>query len=268
MTLARPVPCGAQAGYFYRDVIPDAFVVKTQCGRLRHALGSLAMHAEAQTLDRACARYQENRDGDAWMDAYQPLREKLLSRCGAQHCDPKLLDGLGDLNAHWRTERSKPVPSYSMLLFPDATRVSTSAWNDTKQAFLDFGNATGPDHWAIWLADDQVTPNDLDAHERSDQYARKFKLDPRYGPFIVVTAVRPDRWQPGMRILAVRVGGGDAKSSTAIITALRDAIVHDPTLANFDATKTNLQFVDVAQHLLGFARQHSNAISIVKSAIW
>ncbi len=97
VTLARPLPCGAQgAGYFYRDVIPDAFVVKTQCGRLRHALESLAMHADAQTLDRVCARYQENHDGDAWMDAYQPLREKLISRWVAQHGDPKLLDGLGD----------------------------------------------------------------------------------------------------------------------------------------------------------------------------
>jgi hypothetical protein len=265
LTLARPIPSPAQAMFYYRDVIPDAVVVQRQCTRLHTAFVSVGMQADDEQLQRTCGTYARNHDGDAWMTAYEPLRQRLLARCASQPCDPNLVAGLGSLDEHWKTQRSNPVPSYSMLLFPDATRMSAESWNATKTAFLNFGAATGPDHWAIWLADDQTTANLTEAHERSDAFARKFGLDPGFGPFVVVTAARPDRWIPGMRVIVLRIGGGDANSTAAILTSLRDAIVRDPALHGFDSTKRNLQFTDVAQHLAAFARQHSDIIKVVKS---
>jgi hypothetical protein len=212
-------------------------------------------------LSAICTTYRKDHDGDKWLAAYNTI----LSRVRSSVPNDKLPPTLQRLPQETWTAPTR-FKTFSLLLFPDATRVDTQAWKSTEDAFIRFGEATGPEHLAIWPADDEITPNDAAAHERSETYARKFGLDPRLGPFIAVTRVRPDRWQEGQDLIVLRLGGADPGAVKAILNSLRDEIVSDPALKNRNAG-TTLAFVDVAQHLISFAKAHANLATVVKNII-
>jgi len=253
----------AQAPGYYREVIPDAYVVNSQCNEMGKLLDKSpsAFPSLASRLTAICDAYKRNHDGDKWLAAYDVILRQVRSSIPNDSLPPALRRLPSE---RWVTATG--FKTYSLLLFPDATRVDTDAWKSTEDSFIRFGQATGPEHLAIWPADDEITPNDRAAHERSETYARKFGIDPRLGPFIVVTRVRPDRWQDGQDLIVLRLGGADANAVKAILNALRDEIASDPALKNRSAA-TTLAFTDVAQHLISFAKANAKLATVVKSIV-
>lgn len=252
-----------QAGGYYREVIPDGYVVASQCSEMGKFLAKNQSTFPSLTarLNTICDAYKTNHDGDKWLAAYDVILKRVRSTIPNDNLPPTLRRLPEE---HWITATG--FKTYSLLLFPDATRVDTQEWKSTENSFVRFGQATGPEHLAIWPADDEITPNDTAAHERSETYARKFGLDPRLGPFIVVTQVRPDRWQDGQNLIVLRLGGADAGAVKAILNSLRDEIANDPALKNRSAA-TTLAFTDVAQHLISFAKANAKYVTVVKSII-
>lgn len=135
-----------------------------------------------------------------------------------------------------------PFSSWSLFLPCNPRWLATERAEDLarlNRAYFNFAIVTGPRHAAAWFvrprgaatpADQPNVIGDLDI-ERSAAYCDRFQLPPSGGPYVVVTTVHPDRWQPAAAgqpasdpLLAISMDSVPSAQAAELLTELNDQL--------------------------------------------
>lgn len=135
-----------------------------------------------------------------------------------------------------------PFSSWSLFLPCNPRWLATERAEDLarlNRAYFNFAIVTGPRHAAAWFvkprgaatpADQPSVIGDLDI-ERSAAYCDRFQLPPSGGPYVVVTTVHPDRWEPAPAgqpgadpLMAISLDSVPSAQAAELLTELNDQL--------------------------------------------
>lgn len=135
-----------------------------------------------------------------------------------------------------------PFTSWSLFLPCNPTWLATERAEDLarlNRAYFHFAIVSGPRHAAVWFlrpraagspADQPTSALDLDV-ERSAAYCDRFRLPPSGGPYVAVTTVHPDRWQPEVPgqapadpLVVLAFEGVGSRQAAELLTELNDQL--------------------------------------------
>lgn len=210
--------CGVAAGEerVVEYVLPDSAYVQRECGKVQTTLQWVSGDSQrSKKIDRIraerlaaevaelCARRARGAvSADVWFvdfsATYAEFADVVFPCTSGEHC------------LQHTVAIRQPLPadlaSYSVFLFTDSALVSSARPDDIKaihDAFKRFGVAIGQTSGAIWLAkkSDAVLPD----VERSKAIADLLELNYDDGPYVVLSAQRPDLIDAKSSVLVIRL---------------------------------------------------------------
>ncbi len=205
-------------------VVPSSFYVQHQCSTyqdmsrtlfLRTPLERANLAQQLTGIETLCKDYSHHQiDGDQWLSLVEPIRDQISATLPRETT-------IRISTSH------EAVPAgygaYAILLIPNfASQFQRTRMMRLRAAFFDLGQSIGNKKLAIWLGADNHT--DLYNYDESRWYCDRFGLDYMRGPYIVVTAARPDKWRPSEEFLEVRLTNLSPSGMISVIETLDQAL--------------------------------------------